>query len=150
MTKSFVEMGKQLKFLFVPIEAVGHFNACIGVGQQLLARKHEVHFATPISWEGKLEPHGFIEEPFQDPSGPRGSNFGKIVVESKDGLGSAMGQLATFQFAAFQDVLQTLKNDEKGLKEVMRRVKPDCVIIDNLIQSPALTCQGKWTEVYKA
>jgi hypothetical protein len=50
------------RFLFMPESAYGPTNNCIGVGNILRQRGHTVIFAAEASWEGRLEPLGFVED----------------------------------------------------------------------------------------
>jgi len=139
-------VGKQCTFLFAPIEAVGHFNACIGIGQQLLARGHTVVFATPNSWKGKLEPLGFIEKYYQDLEEDESTEkWGEIVSQLAPALAlPTMQKMELLHFALIQEVVKKLKDSDERLKQIMDDVKPDLVLVDNITQSPALTCQGKF------
>jgi len=138
-------MSKKFTFLFVPIDAVGHFNASIGVGQQLLARGHKIVFATPNSWKGKLEVLGFIEELTQaDEAGASTENWGEIVAAMRPALMlPALQQVEIFVPAMYSEAINKIKTTDKQLREIMAAVEPDLVVIDHMVQTPAIMNQGK-------
>jgi len=145
-------MSTSLTFLIVPVEAVGHTNSCIGIGQQLLLRGHKVVFATPNSWKGKLEPFGFGEEYFQEnlEVDPASEKWGEMVAAMAPALALPPIQKMEFlHFALFQEAIKMGMESDLSLKKLMERVKPDLVIIDNIMQIPALTCQGKFSSQLK-
>jgi UDP:flavonoid glycosyltransferase YjiC (YdhE family) len=55
-------MNKFLTILFVPIDGIGHVNACIGIAEALKERGHKIIFAISKSWNEKLVKYGFEEE----------------------------------------------------------------------------------------
>jgi len=132
-------------FLYAPIEAVGHFNACIGVAQHLLKRGQRVVFATPNSWRGKLIPFGFEEAYFQDAvEDESNEKWGEIVASMAPAM--EMPPILKMEFlnvAFYQEVIKKTKDSDEKLREIMRTVKPDVVIVDNVSQHPALVDQGK-------
>jgi len=127
------------------MEAVGHFNACIGIGQQLLVRGHKVVFATPNSWKGKLEPLGFIEEYYQPVLDEDTSTekWGEIIAAMAPALALPPLQKMEFvHFALVQEVINKIKDSDEKLGELMDAVQPDLVVVDHVAQNPALTCRG--------
>ena len=55
-------MSRPLTILFMPESAYGPTNQCIGIGDVLRRRGHQVVFAAEASWRGKLEALGFAED----------------------------------------------------------------------------------------
>jgi MGT family glycosyltransferase len=53
---------RPLTILFMPESAYGPTNNCVGIGDVLRRRGHRVVFAAEASWQGKLEPLGFVED----------------------------------------------------------------------------------------
>ncbi|CAG2171973.1 unnamed protein product, partial [Oppiella nova] len=52
---------KQIRVLFVPIDAIGHVNSAIGIAQVLLDAGHQCLFAINIQWKGRLTKYGIDE-----------------------------------------------------------------------------------------
>jgi len=142
-------MCGRFTFLFAPIEAVGHFNACIGIGQQLLEKGHKVVFATPNSWKGKLEPLGFIEECYQDlEEGVSTEKWGEIVSTMAPALGlPTLQKMEFFHFALYQEVVKKIKDSDARMREIMAAVKPDLVLLDSVGHNPALVNQGQYKTI---
>ena len=73
--------------LFWPESAYGPTNNCIGIGNVLKNRGHNVVFAAESSWGGRLSPLGFQEElvdlsaHLKMPMPKVLVNFGKISLE---------------------------------------------------------------------
>jgi UDP:flavonoid glycosyltransferase YjiC (YdhE family) len=146
-------MSIALTFLFVPADATGHFNACLGLAEQLRDRGHRVVFATPNDWKGKLEPQGFIEECYltaepvpEDQKGEKyNDTWGELIAKIAPTLAmSSEDQITSLMAPMSRLGLDQAKYSEPRLKEIVTKVKPDAIILDWFVQSPSLTESGKY------
>ena len=53
--------------MFLPVEGVGHVNACIGLAEPLRDRGHKIIFVVDNAFKGQLIKYGFIEEIMSEP-----------------------------------------------------------------------------------
>jgi len=142
-------MPKILTFLIAPMEGVGHVNACIGIGQQLLVRGHKVVFATSNSWRGKLEPLGFTEAYYQQDLVQKSPTrkFGEIIAAMAPALAlPPLQKMEVLHFVLLQELIKKVKDSDESLGEIMEAVKPDLVLVDTFAQNPSLTCRGNYND----
>jgi UDP:flavonoid glycosyltransferase YjiC (YdhE family) len=130
-------------FLFYSVDAVGHFNASIGLAGPLRDRGHKIVFATPKGWKGRLEPLGFIEECYdnteEEISPKYNDKWGKMANENADKLAmSPMDQCINFLLPVFAEVSKQIKFSEAALKDIVARIKPDAIVVDTCFHMPYL------------
>ena len=141
-----------MKVLFVPLHIGGHTNAVIGLAKEMTKRGHEVVFATHKTREKLLTGNQFVVE-LIDASALTGEEFSNefLYLTSSDYLVQRI-----FKSSIKYDWIKQLKNminapnvDEQ-LKNVILKVKPDVLVIDNLFY-PALCNSGlPWVSFWSA
>jgi len=138
-------------FLFMPESAYGPTNNCIGIGNLLRGRGHNVVFAAEASWAGRLEPLGFVEDlvdlaPPPPPGAPQqaaGQFWTDFIRDTKPVFRtSTFDQLSGFMQPTWQALIDGAMFCEPQLKEIIRRQRPDVIIEDNVAGFPALTTAG--------
>jgi len=148
-------MAKPITVLFVPLDAFGHFNACIGLGEPLRDRGHKVVFAIPIGWTGKLKSLGFEEESYsasahddsdenRKATSAPSAEFSEIIKN----LGSAMAsspleQIKGFIMPCFTAGVKMTQNSDESLKLIIEKIKPDVIVHDSVLCQPAIVTSGK-------
>lgn len=141
------------KFLFMPESAYGPTNNCIGIGNILRQRGHTVIFAAEASWQGRLEPMGFVEDlvhlaapPEPDPDAPpeAAGQFWIDLIHDSAPLfrRPTIEQLSSFIQPAWQALIDGAMYSHEQLTELIARQKPDVVIEDNVNAFPALVTAG--------
>lgn len=78
---------KRLRAFFIVIDAVGHVNSCVGLGQALLRRGHEVIFFVNEIWRNKLDAYGFTLVYFRN-----SHNTDQQKQEASNDVGKLWGQ----------------------------------------------------------
>jgi MGT family glycosyltransferase len=140
-----------LTVLFLPESAYGPTGNCIGIGDVLRRRGHRVVFAAEASWNGKLEPMGFVEDlvdlappPEGDTSEQDAGAFWKEFIKetSPEFRKPTIEQLGTFIAPTYQALIDGAKYCEPHLKEIIGRQQPDVLVEDNVVLFPALTTSG--------
>jgi MGT family glycosyltransferase len=139
----------QLTVLFLPESAYGPTNQCIGLGDVLLRRGHRVVFASESSWAGRLSPLGFEERlvdlapPDPDAAADAGQFWTDFVAETAPEFRrSTAEQLETFVVPTYRALVEGAQHAEPALREILREVRPDVVVEDNVVLFPALTTSG--------
>jgi MGT family glycosyltransferase len=146
--------SRHLTIMFMPESAYGPTNQCIGLADVLRRRGHRVVFAAEASWKGKLKALGF-EEDLVDLAPP------VDIIEAADSEQDAgqfwkdfireaaphfrkptVDQLETFMAPTWQALLDGSKFCQPQLTAILRRVRPDVVVEDNVIAFPALLTAG--------
>ena len=145
-------MAQPLTVLFMPESAYGPTNNCVGIGDVLRRRGHRVVFAAEASWNGRLEPLGFVEDlvdlaPPPPPDAPEqdAGQFWKDFIRdtSPEFRKPTIEQLATFMQPTWQALIDGARFCEPQLREIIARQSPDVIVEDNVVAFPALTTAGK-------
>ena len=142
-------MAQPLTILFMPESAYGPTNNCIGIGDALRRRGHRVVFAAEASWNGRLEPLGFVEDlvdlaapPEPDPDAPPqdAGQFWKDFIRdtAPEFRKPTIDQLATFMQPTWQALIDGAMYCEPQLGEIIARQQPDVIVEDNVVSFPAL------------
>ena len=136
--------------LFWPESAYGPTNNCIGIGNVLKNRGHNVVFAAESSWGGRLSPLGFKEElvdlsaPPENPDAQSAGQFWKDFIRdtSPEFRKPTVEQLETFITPTRQALIDGAIYCESRLKEIIAKHKPDVIIEDNVVCFPATVTAG--------
>jgi UDP:flavonoid glycosyltransferase YjiC (YdhE family) len=138
--------SKKLTILFTPVDAMGHFNASMGVAAPLRDRGHKVIFAVPPGMRNKLTAQGFEEEPYFN--GTQGLNASQttwrdMVQRMVPNLElEAPDQFRPFLGALYKEVSAQCQESHAGLLEIVARTQPDIIVADYTIQEPAIMNAG--------
>jgi hypothetical protein len=150
-------MSKNLTILFVPVEGVGHVNACIGLAECLRDRGHKIVFIVDKTFEGKLVRYGFIEEKIIDPNEEKFKNPGEEMANRlmESGIFSGMSSLEKIELMSTQifsvEIVEKIKLKEPMLKAIIEKHKPDVYIIDHIVGLPTLIYSDKpWVFLFSA
>ena len=147
---------KQLTILFMPESAYGPTNNCIGIGDVLRKRGHRVVFAAEASWRGKLAPLGFDEAlvdlapPPEDGAEQDAGQFWKDFIRdtAPEFRKPTIEQLESFMVPTWQALIDGAKYCEPQLREILKDVRPDVVVEDNVVCFPALmTCGAPFVRI---
>ena len=147
-------MAEPLTVLFMPESAYGPTNNCVGIGNVLLRRGHRVVFAAEASWNGRLEPLGFVEdlvdlapapEPDPDAMPQDAGQFWKDFIRdtAPEFRKPTIQQLSTFMQPTWQALIDGAQYCEPQLREIIARQTPDVIVEDNVVAFPALQTAGR-------
>ena len=144
---------KRLTILFTPLDGWGHINCSHGLAEELLNRGHRVVFAVDESFKDHLTPFGFEEELLTTNETDSGEKWFKIIeesskiFESKDPTDVAINFSAPANMKMIDDVIQL----DSQYRDIIERVSPDLIVVDNYVNSPAITNSGRpWIWLYSA
>ncbi|MBI4885391.1 MAG: glycosyl transferase [Actinobacteria bacterium] len=145
------------RFLFMPESAYGPTNNCVGIGNILRERGHTVIFAAEASWQGKLQPLGFVEDlvdlapapeptPDSDPKAPEAA-AGQFWIDFIRDTAPVfrlptIEQLTQFIQPTWQALIDGAMFCQPQLQEIIERQHPDVIIEDNVNCFPALVTAG--------
>jgi MGT family glycosyltransferase len=137
-----------LTVLFMPESAYGPTNNCIGIGDVLRRRGHQVVFAAEASWKGRLEPLGFTEDlvdlaPPGDGEQDAGQFWKDFIADTAPEFRKpTIEQLETWIKPVWAELISGARYCQPQLTEIIDRVRPDVIIEDNVISFPALLTAG--------
>jgi MGT family glycosyltransferase len=132
----------------MPESAYGPTNNCIGIGDVLRRRGHRVVFAAEASWKGKLEALGFEEDlvdlaPVPDQPQDAGQFWKDFIRDTAPEFRKpTIEQLDTWVRPVWEELINGARFCEPQLRDILRRVRPDVVIEDNVVAFPALVTAG--------
>src|SRR5215472_10869673 len=139
---------RPLTVLFMPESAYGPTNNCIGIGDVLRRRGHQVVFAAEASWQGKLEPLGFTEDlvNLAEPAAAEqdGGQFWKdfIAGTAAEFRKPTIEQLDTWIRPVWEELIAGARYCHDQLSEIVARTAPDVIVEDNVVAFPALMTAG--------
>jgi MGT family glycosyltransferase len=144
-----------LRILFMPESAYGPTNQCIGLGNILADRGHEVVFAAESSWQGRLEPYGFEERlvglapPVEGASDDAGQFWTDFIGETAPEFRKpTIEQLSTFILPTYRALIDGARYCEPQLRSIIEAVRPDVIVEDNVVTFPALmTSAAPWVRI---
>ena len=137
-------MNRKLTVLYVPRDAIGHVNACIGSAQVLIEAGHRVIFAINDQWAGRLERYGIEERLIVDEDRPKDGDPAKYLVKKvmENGILKATSPLEKIENKKFDTTLAMAKKIDKVIGPIIECVKPDVIVIDQPINIPTIDLSG--------
>jgi MGT family glycosyltransferase len=142
---------RPLTILFMPESAYGPTNNCIGIGDVLRRRGHEVVFAAEASWRGRLERLGFTEDlvhlapPSADSAASQDAGqFWKDFIRdtAPQFRKPTIEQLDTWIRPVWEELIGGAHYCQPQLAEIIARARPDVIVEDNVVSFPALMTAG--------
>src|SRR5205085_539673 len=143
--------------LFMPESAYGPTNNCIGIGDVLRRRGHRVVFAAEASWNGRLEPLGFVEDlvdlapppPADAPAQDAGQFWKDFIRETAPEFRKpTIEQLETLVLPIWQELVDGARYVDERLVELFDELRPDLIVQDNVVGFPAVPASGRpWVRI---
>ncbi|RUX00935.1 glycosyl transferase family 1, partial [Mesorhizobium sp. M8A.F.Ca.ET.023.01.1.1] len=136
-----------------PEASFGAALNCVGIAQALRAKGARPVFICHAGFSGVFADYGFqeyqlpTEEPLSDSE--RQSYWQAFVRRHLPHFRlSPIGQLETYVAPTWQAIVDTAVNAEAPLRQLLARLKPDAVVLDNVIMFPAIAAAGcPWVRV---
>src|SRR5438045_5930685 len=139
---------------FFPEGAFGPTNNCVGIGDVLRRRGHEVVFIIEESFAGNLEAKGFEERlmrlgpPPEEPEIP--GQFWKDYIRDTAPVfrKPTIEQLEGFIAPTFEALVDGARYVDARLREIIGELEPDAILEDNVVSFPALPASGRpWVRI---
>lgn len=140
--------NSKLKVLFAPAQGMGHIGACHGLADILRDRGHVCVFILDVKFKGRLSKHGYAEAILQE-IGPVSHSAtepelmqGFFQNHPDDIITMPPIEVVKSVGPIFVNMFEDHKKLEVDYKAVVNIVKPDIIICDTHIASPALMNSG--------
>jgi MGT family glycosyltransferase len=139
---------------FFPEGAFGPTNNCVGIGDVLRRRGHEVVFIVEESFAGNLEAKGFNERlmrlgpPPEEPEVP--GQFWKDYIRDTAPVfrKPTIEQLEGFIAPTFEALVDGARYVDEQLTEIIDDLEPDVIVEDNVVTFPALIASRRpWVRI---
>ena len=138
-------MSTKITVMFYPMNMVGPINAAIGMAEILRDSGHRVVFAVKNDWSSKLEHLGFDKEIIGEKdkfeskgSAERNATDFRYLFEST----SRLEKMKIMNTSLVDLESEAIRTDEPFLEEIVKRVRPDVILIDNVFWIPSLMGSG--------
>ena len=134
-------MPKRYTVLYMPIDAHGHVNACLGTAQVLRDRGHRIVFAVDYAWRDILTREGFeVELHGQENDKEFWPQF--FQKNAKYFRLSPIDTFEKFLVPIIKVMIDTHIERDSQYREIINRIKPDIIVVDNIVCSPAMINSG--------
>lgn len=130
-----------------PEAAYGPALNCVGIAQQLKAKGHNPVFICDRGFKGVFEKYGFAEYLIDMSGGMSDEEIAKFwvnfIAEKQPFFRlSPIEQLPTYVIPVWEAIVDSAMLAEEGLKRHFNTIKPDLVVVDNVILFPAIKKAG--------
>ncbi|CAG2110689.1 unnamed protein product [Medioppia subpectinata] len=133
---------KTYQICFVPCDAFGHVNACLGLAQSLTQFGHKCVFVVNQTWKDLIVGLGFDVEVYIEAhkEGVNGIDVWiKSMRESRHSLIlSSFDKIREFEAPGWPTMTADVKTFNTDVQRIIDSVKPDAIVADNLISVPAV------------
>jgi MGT family glycosyltransferase len=139
---------------FFPEGAFGPTNNCVGIGDVLRKRGHDVIFIVEESFAGNLEAKGFEERlmrlgpPPEEPEVP--GQFWKDYIRETAPVfrKPTIEQLAGFIAPTLEALVDGARYVDRRLAQIIGDLEPDVIVEDNVVAFPALAASKRpWVRI---
>src|SRR3954447_24315156 len=139
---------------FFPEGAFGPTNNCVGIGDVLRKRGHDVVFLVEESFAGNLEAKGFEERlmrlgpPPEEPEIP--GQFWKDYIRDPAPVfrKPTIEQLEAFIAPTFEALVDGARYVDNRLRDIIGDLEPDVIVEDNVVAFPALPASRRpWVRI---
>lgn len=139
---------------FFPEGAFGPTNNCVGIGDVLRKRGHDVVFLIEESFAGNLEAKGFEERlmrlgpPPEEPEVP--GQFWKDYIRDTAPVfrKPTIEQLEGFIAPTFEALVDGARYADSRLEHIIGDLEPDVIVEDNVVAFPALPASRRpWVRI---
>ncbi len=138
---------------FFPEASFGSALNCVGIAQQLQRQGAVPVFLCHQGFTGVFDEYGFKE--YQLPTASKAANQGTeetwqafITAHLEHFNQDPLTQLETYVRPTWETIVDTAIQAEKGLDTLIKRIKPDAIVLDNVIMFPAIANAGvPWIRV---
>jgi MGT family glycosyltransferase len=138
---------------FFPEASFGSALNCVGIAQQLQRQGAVPVFLCHQGFTGVFDEYGFKE--YQLPASSKAASQRTeeswqvfITAHLEHFNQDPLAQLETYVRPTWEAIVDTAIQAEKGLETLIRRIKPDAIVLDNVIMFPAIANAGvPWLRV---
>lgn len=138
---------------FFPEASFGSALNCVGIAQQLQRQGAVPVFLCHQGFTGVFDEYGFKE--YQLPAASKAAGQGSeetwqafITAHLEHFNQDPLTQLETYVRPTWDTIVDTAIHAEKGLESLIKRIRPDAIVLDNVIMFPAIANAGvPWVRV---
>ena len=139
-----LKLSIKMLILFAPIDGSGATNSSIGIAEVLQKHGHKIVFLVQKTWQGKLKALGFEEVIYED-NKPKGNlqNEKHWLITFIENISpflpkSPIQHEKGYGIMKKQMLFDLAKRSNDVLQDLVLKINPDIILIDNLVSIPAL------------
>lgn len=138
---------------FFPEASFGSALNCVGIAQQLQRNGAVPVFVCHPGFTGVFDEYGFKEYQLAEAPGTTGQRTEEswqafITAHLEHFNQDPMAQLETYVAPTWEAIVDTAIGAEQGLETLLKRIRPDAIVLDNVIMFPAIANAGvPWIRV---
>lgn len=131
-----------------PEASYGAALNCIGIAQELRRLGARPVFICHPGFSGVFAEYGFTEYQLGE-SGPASADWNDFISRHQDAFRqSPLEQLASYVGPTWEAIVETSMAVEEPLRQLLARLKPDVIVLDNVVMFPAVATAGvPWVRV---
>src|SRR5262249_27153362 len=143
------QMNSEKTIAFFPEASYGAALNCVGIAQQLRKMGARPVFICHPGFSGVFTEYGFSEYHLSG-SAPSGkTDWNEFINRHQDAFRqSPYAQLESYVAPTWNAIVDTAIAVEEPLKQLLSRLKPDGIVLDNVVMFPAIANAGvPWVRI---
>lgn len=132
-----------------PEASYGAALNCVGIAQELRRMGHLPVFVCHPGFGGVFSEYGFPEHPLAEAEAGTPAEWNDFIERHQDAFRrSPADQLETYVGPTWEAIVDTAMRVEEPLRQLLARLKPDAIVLDNVVMFPAVANAGvPWVRV---
>jgi MGT family glycosyltransferase len=142
-------MSKQKVIALFPEASFGAALNCIGIAQQLRERGARPVFICHENFRGVFSEYGFAEYSLASGGHDGQVDWNDFISRHKDAFQqSPLEQITSYVVPTWDAIVDTAIRAEEPLRRLIAQIKPDGIVLDNVVMFPAIANAGvPWVRV---
>ncbi len=132
-----------------PEASYGAALNCVGIAQELRRAGAEPVFICHPGFGGIFAEYGFTEYQLAEGRPEAATDWNDFIERHKDAFAqSALDQIDSYVAPTWEAIVDTAIRAEEPLRQLIARLKPDVIVLDNVVMFPAVATAGvPWVRV---
>ncbi len=142
-------MGQPKTIALFPEASYGAALNCVGIAQALRARGARPVFICHPGFSGIFAEYGFAEYQLEPANAGVGADWNSFIEHHREAFRQPpLAQLGAYVAPVWEAIVETAIQAEAPLRQLLARLKPDLVVLDNVVMFPAVARAGApWVRV---
>ncbi|MBL0373061.1 glycosyltransferase [Rhizobium sp. KVB221] len=142
-------MTKQKVIALFPEASYGAALNCIGIAQQLRGQGARPVFICHENFRGVFSEYGFAEYSLASGAGDGQVDWNAFINRHKGAFQqSPLEQISSYVAPTWDAIVDTAIRAEEPLKRLIAQIRPDAIVLDNVVMFPAVANAGvPWVRV---
>jgi MGT family glycosyltransferase len=142
-------MSKQTVIALFPEASFGAALNCVGIAQELRRLGARPVFICQQNFRGVFAEYGFAEYSLVSDANGGEANWTDFITRHKDAFRqSPLEQITSYVVPTWDAIVDTAMKAEEPLRRLIAQIKPDAIVLDNVVMFPAIANAGvPWVRV---